>query len=453
MRNSLASALVAFYLFLCLVLGGASAAGLWANALLQLLAIPFILAAIVVRPAAPLGRAGRRLAWLAALAGAIVLVQLVPLPPSVWTALPGRDHVAEGFELLGLPLPWLPISLAPRATLAAALWLLPALAVGLGVLRLGARPSWICWAVVLATALSVVVGALQIAGGADSRWYFYFITNYGVMVGFFANANHMATLLVATVPLLGALAMAGRGKGRSSRSAGLFVILAGLFGLVLVGVAINGSLAGIGLTLPAVGATLLLMRRERGVPPWAIGAVALLVLASVGAIFSGKFGNNLLNAEAQAGVSSRSTAVATTLQAAKDHLPFGSGVGTFQPIYRLYEDPEQVTNTYMNHAHSDWAEILLETGLPGAAVLLLFLAWWGWRTLAIWRAREADWFGRAATIVTGIVLAHSLVDYPLRTAAISAAFAAACAIMVGRARGRGGKSWPAQRPARHLSAD
>ena len=453
MRQTLSSALVALYLFLCLVLGGASAAGLWANLLLQLLALPFILAAIAARRAPPLGRAGRQLLMLLALLVAILLLQLVPLPPSLWTALPGRDHVREGFELLGQPLPWLPVSLAPHATIASALWLLPAVAVGLGVLRLGARPSWIGWAVVLATALSVVIGALQIAGGAESRWYFYAITNYGVMVGFFANANHMATLLVATVPLLAGLYMAGRGKGRSSRSAGLFVILSGLFALVLVGLAINGSLAGIGLLLPVGAASAMLLLGRRKAPAWAIGAVALLAAAAVAAVFSGRFGNNLIDGEAQYGVSSRYAAVTTTLEAAKDHLPFGSGVGTFQPIYRLYEDPGAVTNTYMNHAHSDWAELLLETGLPGAALLLLFLAWWLSRSLAIWRAREPDYLARAATIATGAILAHSLVDYPLRTAAISAVFAAGCAIMVGRVRARGGKSWPATRPPRHLSAD
>ena len=48
---------------------------------------------------------------------------LVPLPPELWTALPGRDHVREGYALLGQPLPWMPISLAPFDTVASALWL------------------------------------------------------------------------------------------------------------------------------------------------------------------------------------------------------------------------------------------------------------------------------------------------------------------------------------------
>ena len=454
----LSSALLAAYFFLCLLLGGASAAGLWANVLLQLLALPFLLASILVRPDPPPGRAARQLVILLLLMAAVVLVQLVPLPPSVWTALPGRDFVREGFELVGEPLPWLPISLAPHDTIASALWLLPAVAVGLAVLRFRVGPAWIGWTIVLAASLSVLVGALQITGGVESPWYFYEITNYGVNVGLFANANHMATLLLATVPFLAALYMTARGRGRErnrQRSAGLFVILAGLFGLLLVGLAINGSLAGLGLLLPVSGATLLLLLGQRTLPGWAVGLVLLLTAASIGAAFSGRFDNNLISDEAQMSAGSRYTAFRTSLEAAGDHFPVGSGLGTFRPIYRLYEDPTRVTTTYMNHAHSDWIELILETGLPGALVLLAFLFWWVGRALAIWTAREPDFFARAATVASAAILAHSLVDYPLRTAAIAAVFAACCALMArGRtAPARAARSEAAKRPPRHRTAD
>ena len=67
---------------------------------------------------------------------------------------------------------------------------------------------------------------MQLAGGMQSPWYFYDITNYGVAVGFFSNANHEATLLVATVPFLAALYLAATVKGRSAQHAsGMLVIL------------------------------------------------------------------------------------------------------------------------------------------------------------------------------------------------------------------------------------
>jgi len=247
-----------------------------------------------------------------------------------------------------------------------------------------------------------------------------------------------------------------RGSGRSrQKTASLAVILGGFYGVVLVGLAINGSLAGLGLIVPVTGATLLLMLRNRKIPLWPVALVLLFTLASVAAVFSGRFDNNLISDEAQSSAFSRYTTFTRSLDAAKDHLPFGSGLGTFQPIYRTYEDPGRVTSTYINHVHSDWIELFLETGLLGLGLVLLFLVWWGRRTVAIWRAAEPDYFGRAASVAIAAVMAHSLVDYPLRTVAISTIFAACCAFMArsGTAPTRESRRPADKRPARHLEAD
>ena len=79
---------------------------------------------------------------------AVVLVpvlQLVPLPPQVWTILPGRAEVAEAYKAAGMSLPFLPISLEPLTTLRSLLSLLPAIAVFLGVfsLREEAELRWV----------------------------------------------------------------------------------------------------------------------------------------------------------------------------------------------------------------------------------------------------------------------------------------------------------------------
>lgn len=456
MSRGVASALLCAYLTLCLVLGGASAAGLWSNLLLQLLAVAMIFIALIVRPSQSPTRAGTRLMVLLGLVFGVVAVQLLPLPPALWTLLPGREPVAEGFRLLNQPLPWLPISLAPHDTITSALWLLPAVAVLLWVLRHPVKETWLAWVLVAMVVLSVLIGAMQITGGDDSPWYFYDVTNYGVTVGFFANANHLATLLLATVPFLGALYLTLRGSGRlRQKTAGLAVILGGFYAVVIVGLGINGSLAGLGLMVPVTGATVLLLLRDRKLPGWALALLLLFTAASVAAVFSGRFDNNLISEEAQSSTFSRYTTFTVSLDAAKDHLPFGSGVGTFQAIYRTYEDPERVTSMYMNHVHSDWIELFLETGLLGLSVIFLFLGWWGRRAVAIWRAPEPDYFGRAASIATAAIIAHSLVDYPLRTVAISAIFAACCALMArsGRLLGRESRRPTEKRAARHLEAD
>ena len=84
--------------------------------------------------------------------------------------------------------------------------------------------------------------------------------------------------------------------------------------------------------------------------------------------------------------------------------------------------PTQVTTEYVVHAHNDYAELALELGFAGVVLMLLFLAWWGAAVWRAWRTAEAGPFARAAAIASAAVLVHSLVDFPLRTAAISACF-------------------------------
>ena len=78
---------------------------------------------------------------------------------------------------------------------------------------------------------------------------------------------------------------------------------------------------------------------------------------------------------------------------------------------------------------------MLEAGLPGLVLMVLFLLWWAWRAVGVWRSPVASQFAKAATIASGAILAHSIVDYPLRTSAIAALFAA-CVAMMAQAQAR-----------------
>ncbi|MFS2109170.1 O-antigen ligase family protein [Sphingomonas sp. Sphisp140] len=445
-------AIIPGYLVFSLLLGGASAAGYMANMLLQLVAVALLLFAFGTPRGSPFPPPARQLMTLLILLFAIFVIQLVPLPPALWTALPGRHDIAEGYRLLGVQPPWMPISLAPDDTIFSLFWLLPAFAAMLGILRLGDyRASWIAWAVVGVAILSIVLGGLQVAAGGI--WYLYRITNRGVAVGFFANANHLATLLLMVIPLLAALLSIEWQKGERRRSSGLTMIIASLFVVLLVGLALNRSLAGWGLAVPVAMASAALLFAGRKLPRWVPIAAALIGIAAIAAVFTTPFGNNLTGDDARGSSLSRYTSFTRTSAKAVDYLPFGSGVSTFVEVYRDGEDTNSTTRFFMNHAHSDFLEVALETGLPGVALLLLFLFWWARRTFAIWRNPDADPFARAATIASAAVIAHSLVDYPLRTAAISALFAAMLALMaeprVRTRRSRDGGEGPSQ--ARHLT--
>lgn len=427
LRHAIAPA----FLALCLLLGGASAAGFAANLLLQLAAIPLIGWSVwTLRYDPPTGPVRVLLFLLVGLI-ALCLIQLVPLPPAIWTLLPGREPVARGFALLGLPLSWLPLSLAPDRSVASLLWLLPAFAMLLAIVAMGAfRSRWIAWTVVAITALAVSLGALQLVGGDT---YLYAITNHGAAVGFFANANHHATLLLVSIPFIAGLQAHAVRRARSRSNASAVRVLTGAaFVVVAVGLLTNLSLAGIGLCVPvALASFLFIRRRDATIRPWLLTFAAVLSLAAIAVIIWGPFGNNLIGQQRANPDLSRQTSFARTLDAAGEYLPVGSGVGSFLSVYRTQEPVDSVTRTYMNHAHSDWLELLLETGLPGILLAALFLLWWVRRVLAIWRADEIDFIGRAAAIASATMMVHSVVDYPLRTAALSALFAACLGLMAG----------------------
>ena len=113
------------YLFLCLLLGGSSQ-GVWGNMVLRLLALCVIAWALIDRHDEPLPRLVRQLLWIGGAAVLLAVLQMVPLPASTWTTLPGRDLVFEGYRLLGISPSAMSWSLAPFDTLETLLALLPA---------------------------------------------------------------------------------------------------------------------------------------------------------------------------------------------------------------------------------------------------------------------------------------------------------------------------------------
>ena len=441
------SAVAPLYLLACLVLGG-SAQGIWQNMILQLAGVAIIAWAAAAPAEERLAAGARPLLLLAVISIAVVALQLVPLPASVW-AHGARTRIAESFTTLGSSVPALPLSLSPFESLSTLLCLIPPLAIYCAIVRLNAyRASWLAAALLAGTLAAILLGALQVAA-PESSWYLYPETNRGVGVGFFANANHMASLLVICIPFVAALAAAGKSRNLQRYSA-LLAILAGVVVVLLVGILLNRSLAGYALAVPVTAASALLMMPSASRMRRIVAlAGALSVVAAVAALASSSIGGTRIGQDATTSVQSREEIYQTTSKAIADYMPFGSGLGSFLRVYRLYESPDTVSSEYVIHAHNDYAELALEMGIPGVILMLFFLGWWAAAVWTVWRTSSSLAFARAASIASGAVLVHSLVDFPLRTAAISACFAMCLALLVDR------RAPPPQdandlRPTRHL---
>ena len=453
MKDHLRSAVVPLYVLLCLVLGG-SAQGIWSNAVLQLLALAILGWSLIAKAPAPVTRAARALFALLGLLALLVIAQLIPLPPGVWSALPGRGFIADGFTLLGQPAPWLPLSLTAYETMATALTLLPPAAVLAAMLVARAyRPSWLAAAILVGTFAAVLIGALQV-GSTDpinSPWYFYERTNHGLATGFFANSNHMASLLVISIAILAALIGNLRDRAKKNpkaQSAILLLAVAWVF-VLLVGIVLNGSLAILLIGPPVLAASALLLLPARLKVRNSLVGLALVVGVAMLAVYVSPLHDRLARGSTTS-LQERQEIWSNTTRAIGDFLPLGSGIASFREIYPRYEDPLGITRTFANHAHNDYLEIALETGLPGILLLVAFLVWWGRRLCSIWQPRLPDRYAQAATISTAALLLHSVVDYPLRTAALSAIMAALLAIMA-QPRARQGDSVTDLWPTRHVT--
>ncbi|MEW6255307.1 MAG: O-antigen ligase family protein [Pseudomonadota bacterium] len=438
------------------LLGGATRAGALGDALLQILSVPCLLVALWMW----LDRMGATGGWramlltrngmfggaFAGLGAMILLAQLLPLfggssGNGIWTEIVRRG--GSGAPAVGTGTS----SLAPDASTAAIAAILPALALFLLVALLDARARMrlVGWMVALGL-LSLVLGVLQVMTGPTSPLRFHWPTNPQEAVGFFANRNHFAAQMYATL-LLGIVWLTHRWRGRfagprfTAEKAQAVGVAVSFALLVMGAIVLARSRAGIGLALlsviPLILAAPAMIAILSGRPPALFGmrtkvagavAILLLFIATLGAERAmPRFETSVLN-------DLRVPILVTSASAVADALPFGSGLGTFVPVYQVHEPGDQALNTYINRAHNDWIEFLLESGIPGGVLILTFLAWFLRRFIAVWfrpkSSAPQDLLTRFSGFILLLFLLHSALDYPLRTAAILGYFAVFCAFLL-----------------------
>ena len=390
---------------------------------------------------------------LAAATALLIVAQLVPLPPALWTALPGRRFVVDGLGLSGERPGWMSLSLAPDRSWSSLFSLLVPIAVIVAMVRTQAfRAPWLAAALLAATFAGAALGIAQVGAGGD-QYYLYRYSAFGAACGFFANSNHMATLLLVSLPFLTALA-SDQWDRRHEPGARLLIgglALAGA-GLIAAAIVLNGSFAILLLGPPVAIASALIpgWQRRPHLRRFLLPAVLVALLVAVGV---GVMAGDRLRDIDQTSLSTRIGYWSNSTPLLTDYALTGSGAGSFPGLFLQVEDPATITRFVVNHAHNDDLEMVVEFGLPGIVLLLLFGWWWAKAVRATWAQPVAEPYVRAAAIASATILAHSLVDFPLRTAAIAALFAACLALLSRRAKPipvhRHGDLWP----SRHLSVD
>jgi len=278
--------------------------------------------------------------------------------------------------------------------------------------------------------ISISLGLGQLLMGKESILYFWDITNHWSAVGTFANANHQTIFAALLIPLF--MSYAARYAGRfdgGDEGVGLAMIFGILLVLIVIGVISAGSLAGYLLAIVGLFASLKFVLFSRGktnkVNTILLLACILLVLGAAIVVYTSPQLLGLGVTSLGTGEMSRIDTFRKTFSIIKDNFFLGTGLGSFLNVFPFYENPQTVTNRFMNHAHNDWLEIIMELGLIGFSLILLAL-FWLFRNFARLFSDKNNFKGRrisrAAAIAVILLLLHSMVDYPLRTPFLSLLF-------------------------------
>jgi O-antigen ligase len=223
---------------------------------------------------------------------------------------------------------------------------------------------------------------------------------YSFGAGLFANQNHFSSLVYAMIPMLAYLTLQRR-RLPAAYLGSLVLMLLVLFAA--------GSRAGMAIatTLAVVSLLWFWSRTQPPVRKLVVLATGIVVIAAIAWWFG--FDSSIQN-------DLRSTFYATTWRAIRDHWLAGTGLGTFTLIYPSYERTGQIVSVYANHAHDEYLELWLETGLAGLVLVGIFCC-------LVARHFSRSGLAEASFIAIVAIMLHSLVDYPLRTFGLAIPFA------------------------------
>ena len=380
---------------------------------------------------------------------ALILLHLIPLPPGLWEALPGRGEIATVDALSGLTGQWRPLTLTPINALHGLVSLAVPLAVLLLASRLDRADLFRLLPLVIAIgAASGLFGLMQAIVSRGGLLDPYGTAADGGAGGLFANRNHAALLLAILFPMLAAWIRAGGGDParQGLRLWGALAMAAVLCPLVLV----TGSRSGLLLALFGLaGAGLILLYGGIGgsIPHARRRALSIATVAIGGLLVLGFATFYFARAEAIERLFARSTIYDPRLDnwsvsrvLLMKYLPFGSGAGSFVEVYQIIEPGAQISPTYRNHAHNDILEIGITFGVAGLALVLAGVLAYLRRTVPLWIRPRADGRGmtmaRVGSIALAMMVMASLTDYPLRTPLMMSVFALCCLWLIEPARTR-----------------
>ena len=407
---------------LAIALGGGGVVYGYRHMVIQLAALA-VLAINFANVRKFISEAPRALAALLTLTVAIPLLQVVPLPPAVWQALPGRDLVVASYEVAGIPADgWFSFSVDPLRTLTAfCATLAPATFVVVGWSLPQEQRAVLVKTLVVTALVVLALGAVQLSSANSAGLLQRIEPEADVLYGTFSNRNSTGLFFVVAAIMLAALPFGRRGPwlAASATAVAVFVLAA-----VLTQSRSSMALLAVLLAFVAArGGSAFLQHKRRGGSPLsrrvlagAAVAVALVTAALAAAALSSDRVAESFERFSQV-EDDRLEMWDDGAFVAGRYWPLGAGMGTFDEVFQIDESLEYVSPAKAGRAHNDYVELAIESGAVG---LLLLLAWFAWLAIAVWRRRrdEDRWLAVAAHASLVCVALQSVLDYPLRSQAL-----------------------------------
>jgi O-antigen ligase len=243
----------------------------------------------------------------------------------------------------------------------------------------------------------------------------------GSIYGSYVNHNHYAGLMEMLLPFPLVVSMGHQFRGGKRALIAFSAIL--MASTIFLSSSRGGMLAFV-VEIVLFAAVTLVQRRN---PRVAVGLIAVCVLVFAFLIFLGK--GQVLGRLGDLGPRIRLNMTKDCLRMFSHRPLWGWGLGTFPTVYPSYRS--FYTNLFVNEAHNDYAQLLVETGLLGFGLMLWFLVRLYQHGLPTSRRWEFKWDGAVSLSAllgcTGILF-HSFVDFNLQIPANAALFYVLCGL-------------------------
>ena len=252
-------------------------------------------------------------------------------------------------------------------------------------------------------------------------FWFYTPRFNGSIYGSYVNHDHYAGLMEMLVPIPLVVSM---GHLFSGGKRALVAFCAVLMASTIFLSGSRGGMIAFVLEIVLFAALTLVQRRN---PRVALAAVAGCVLVLAFLVFLGK--GQVLGRLGDLGPGIRLDMTKDSIRMFFHRPVWGWGLGTFPTVYPSYRS--FYTNLFINEAHNDYAQLLVETGLLGFALMVWFLVRLYRHGLPTSRRWEFKWDGAlslAALLGCTGILFHSFVDFNLQIPANAALFYVLCAL-------------------------